>query len=59
MRGEVEGAAQMRGVCGAASNSKQPWGGACCVHTTRHPKSDIEVDANAASELEDAKVNAE
>jgi hypothetical protein len=59
MRAEVEGAAPMRGVCGAASNSKQPLHGACCVHATRHPKADIEVDANAASSLEDAKVNAE
>ncbi len=55
----MEGAAPMRSECGAASNSKQPWDGACCVRTTRHPKCDMEADANATSELEDAEVSAE
>ena len=59
MRADVEGAAPIRSECSAASNSKQPWDGACCVRTTRHPKSDIEADANATSELEDAEVSAE
>ena len=59
MRAEVEGATPMRGECGTASDSKQPWDGACCLRATRHPKSDIEADANAASEFDDGEVSAE
>jgi hypothetical protein len=47
-------------VCAAQHRTRSSYGMVpVALHTTRHPKADIEVDANAASELEDAKVNAE